>query len=67
MLEINADSYNVVVWVTSHFFGPLYGWWFNRRHHATISDSFDSVVAKICKTSMVPNIMDDAIKGVLDY
>jgi hypothetical protein len=40
MLGINTDSYNVVVWVTSQFSGPLNIWWLNRKQQSTILDSF---------------------------
>jgi hypothetical protein len=65
MLGINADSYNVVVLVMSHFSGPLNIWWLNRKQHAAIPDSFDSLVAEIGKTSMLPNIRDKAITAML--
>jgi hypothetical protein len=65
MLGINADSYDVVVWIASQFFGPLSSWWLNRKHHASIPDSFHYVVAEIRKTSLLPNIRDDGINAVL--
>jgi hypothetical protein len=61
MLGINTDSYNSVVWVTSPFSRPLHIWWLNRKHHAAIQDSFDNLVEEIRKTSLLPNIRDDAI------
>jgi hypothetical protein len=65
MLGINADTYNAVVWVTSQFFGPLNGWWLNRKHEAPIPVSFHTLVEEILKTSLLPNIRDDAINAVL--
>jgi hypothetical protein len=65
MLGINADSYNVVVWVTSQFCRPLNSWWLNRNHHAAIPNSFDSRAVEIRKTSLLPNIRDDAINAML--
>jgi hypothetical protein len=65
MLEINDDSYNVVVWVASMLFGPLNNWWLNRKQQSTIPDSFNTLVEEIRKTSMLPNIRDDAIDAVL--
>jgi hypothetical protein len=56
MLGINADSYNVIVWVTYQLFGPLNTWWLNRTQQTTIPDSFDTSVEEIRKTSMLPNI-----------
>jgi hypothetical protein len=43
MLEISVDSYDAVVRVTSQFFGPLNNLWLNRKQHAAIPDSFDSL------------------------
>jgi hypothetical protein len=54
MLGINADSYNVVVWVTPQFSGPLNIWWLNRKEQTTIPDSFDTLVEEIRMTSMLP-------------
>jgi hypothetical protein len=65
MLWINADLYNVVVCATSQFFGPLNKWWLNRKQHAAIPDSFDTLVEEIRKTSMLPNIRDDALNALL--
>jgi hypothetical protein len=65
MLGINAESYNVVMWVTSNFSRPLSYWWLNRKQQAAISNSFDSMVVEIRKTSLLPNVRDDAIKALL--
>jgi hypothetical protein len=65
MLGINAYTYNVIVWVMSQFLGPVNSWWLNRKHQASIPYSFYSLVAKICKTSQLPNIRDDAISAPL--
>jgi hypothetical protein len=65
MLGINADSYNVVVWVTSQVCGPLNSWWLDRKHQAAILDSFNCPVAKIRKTFLLPNVRDDAINALL--
>jgi hypothetical protein len=65
MLGINAGSYNAVVWVTSQFFGPLSSWWLKRKQWASIPYTFDSKVTETRKTSMLPNIRDDAINAML--
>jgi hypothetical protein len=65
MLGINAASYNVVMWITSQFSGPLNSLWLNRKRQSTIPDSFDTLVEEICKTSLLPNIRDDAINTLL--
>jgi hypothetical protein len=65
MLGINADSYNDVVWVTTQLCAPLISWWLNRKHHASIPYSFGSLVVEIRKTSLLPNIRDDAINALL--
>jgi hypothetical protein len=65
MLGMNDGSYNVVVWVTSPVSGPFITLWLNCEHHASISESFDSLVAEIGKTSLLPNIRDDAINALL--
>jgi topoisomerase IA-like protein len=65
MLGINPDSYNAVVWVTSQFFGPLNSRWLNRKQRDPIPDTFDSLVRDIRKTSLLPNIRDDAIYAML--
>jgi hypothetical protein len=64
MLGINADSYNAVVWVTSWFYGSLSSWWLNKQQ-ALIPNTFDSLVTEIRKTSLLPNIRDDAINVLL--
>jgi hypothetical protein len=65
MLGVNADSYNVVVWVMSQFFGTPKSWWLHRKERATILYSFDSVLVESCKTSMLPNILDEATHALL--
>jgi hypothetical protein len=65
MLGNNADSHNVVVWVTSQFFGPLTSWWLNRKQLSTTMDSFYTLVYEIRKTSLLPHIRDDAINALL--
>jgi hypothetical protein len=66
MLGINSDSYNVVVWVTPEFSSALDNWRLNRKQHdAAIPYTFESLVEEICKTSMLPNIRDDAITALL--
>jgi hypothetical protein len=65
MLGIDADSYNVVVWVTYQFYGPLSSWWLNRKQHATIPYSFDTLVEEIRETSLLPNIRDHAVNALL--
>jgi hypothetical protein len=65
MLGITADSYDAVVWVTSQFFVPLSSRWLNRKQHTTIPYSFDSLVEELRKTSLLPNIRDDAINALL--
>jgi hypothetical protein len=54
-----------VIWVTSQYFGPLNGWWLNRKQHAFIRAAFDLLVAELRKTSMLPNIQDDAVNALL--
>jgi hypothetical protein len=61
MLGVSAYSYDAVVWVIAQFFGPLKSWWLNRKQHAAIADSLDSLVEELRKTSMLPNIRDDAM------
>jgi hypothetical protein len=60
MLGINADSYNAatVFWAFEHL-------WLNHKQHASILDTFHSLVRKIRKTSMLPNIRDDTINALL--
>jgi hypothetical protein len=65
MLGINVETYDVVVWVTSQFSGPLNSLWLNRKQQASILDTFDSLVTENCKTSLLPNITDDAIDAML--
>jgi hypothetical protein len=65
MLGINVDLYKALAWVTSQFSRPLNSWWLNRKHRAATLDSFDSLVAEIRKTSLLPNIRDDAINALL--
>jgi hypothetical protein len=65
LLGITADFYDSVIWVTSQFFGPLNGWWLNRKQHASILATFDLLVAELRKTSMLLNIQDDAINTLL--
>jgi hypothetical protein len=65
MIGINADSYNVDVWVASQFYGPLNTWWLNRKQQYAIPDSFDTLVEEIRKASMFINIRDDAINAML--
>jgi hypothetical protein len=52
MLGINADTCNVVVWVTSQFCGPLSIWWFNRKQHVAIQYTFNTLVEEIRKRSL---------------
>jgi hypothetical protein len=40
-------------------------WWLNRKQHATIPTSFYSLVEKLRKMSLLPNIQDDAINAML--
>jgi hypothetical protein len=65
MLGISVDSYDAVVWVYAHFFGPLNTWWLNRKQKATIPDYFYSLVEELRKMSMLPNNRDDAISALL--
>jgi hypothetical protein len=65
LLGITADSYDSLVWVTSQFFGPLNSWWLNRKEHEAIPTTFDVLVAELRKTSLLPNIQDDAINAML--
>jgi hypothetical protein len=53
LLGITADSNDSVIWVTSQFFGPLNGWWLNRKQHASIHATFDLLVVELRKTSML--------------
>jgi hypothetical protein len=66
MREFNAYSYNVVVWVTSQFFGPMNIWWLNHKQHAPSPDTFDSLVTKIRKTCVLANNRrDEKINAML--
>jgi hypothetical protein len=56
MLGINPDTYKVIVWYASQFSGFLKTWWLNRKTRAAIPDTFDSVITKIRKMSLLPNI-----------
>jgi hypothetical protein len=60
MLGIKLDSHNVIVWVTSQFSYALISRWLNRKRQATISDTFDSLIIGIRKTSLLPDIRDDS-------
>jgi hypothetical protein len=65
MLGIKADSYNAVDGVTSQFSGPLESLWLYRKLKSTIQDTFESLVTKMCKTSLLLNIRDDAINSFM--
>jgi hypothetical protein len=65
MLGFFADSYDAVVWGTAQFYGPMNNQCLNRKQHATIPYSFDSLVDELRKTSFLPNIRDDAINASL--
>jgi hypothetical protein len=39
--------------------------WLNRRQQATIPASFDSLMEELRKTSLLPNIRDNAINAML--
>jgi hypothetical protein len=65
MLGIDSDSYHVVMWITSNFSGHVSIWWLNRKQHAANPSSCDSLVDAIRKTSLLPNIRDDAINALL--
>jgi hypothetical protein len=67
ILGINPDSYIAAVWVTSQFLGPLNSWWLNHKQQQAIPCTFDSLVTEICKTSMLPNIQDDAITTLIQH
>jgi hypothetical protein len=47
------------------FFGHMNSLWLYRKHHASIPDTFDSLVTEIRKTSLLPNIRDDAINAMI--
>jgi hypothetical protein len=65
LLGITADSYDSVMWVTSQFFGPLNGWWLNRKQQGPILATFDLLVAELRKIYLLSNIQDDAINALL--
>jgi hypothetical protein len=65
MLGIDSDSYHVVMLITANFFGHANIWWLNRKQHAANPSSSDSSVDAIRKTSLLPNIRDDAINALL--
>jgi hypothetical protein len=65
LLGITAGSYDLVIWVTSQFSRPLKSWWLNRKQQAAIPATFDLLVAELRKTSMLPNIQDDAINALI--
>jgi hypothetical protein len=50
---------------TSQVFEPLNNWRLNRKQQAFIQDTFDSFVTEIRKTSLLPNIRDDAVNAML--
>jgi hypothetical protein len=66
MLGINHDSYNVVMWVLAQIFEPLNNWWLNRKTRDSLPCTSDNVVSEIRKTSLLPNIRDDAINSLFD-
>jgi hypothetical protein len=66
LLGITVDSYDSVIWVTSQFSGHLNGWWLNRKVQVSIPSTFDMLVAKLRKTTFLPNIQDDAINAMLN-
>jgi ADP-ribose pyrophosphatase YjhB (NUDIX family) len=66
LLGITADSYGSVIWVTSHFYGHLNGWWLNQKVQTAIPSAFDLLVAELRKTTFLPNIQDDAINALLN-
>jgi hypothetical protein len=53
------------MWVIAQFSGPLNNWRLNRKHHASILDSFDSLAEELRRTSLLPNIRNDAINAML--
>jgi hypothetical protein len=66
MLGINHVSYNAVMWASSEFHGPLNSWLLNRKTHGSIIGTFNSLVTSdIRKTTMLPNIRDDAITSLI--
>jgi hypothetical protein len=67
MPGINVDSHNAVAWVTPIFSEPLNSMWLNRKQHASIPHTFDSLVTKIRKTSTLSIIRDDAITAMIGH
>jgi hypothetical protein len=67
MLGINASSYNTIVWVTSQLFGTMNSSWLSRKLHASVLDTFHSLVTKIRNPSLLPNIRDDAINAIVGF
>jgi hypothetical protein len=65
LLGITVDSYDAVIWVTSQFPGPLNSWWLNRKQQAAIPATFDLLVEELRKTSLLPDIQDDAINALI--
>jgi 8-oxo-dGTP pyrophosphatase MutT (NUDIX family) len=57
LLGITADSYDSVIWVTSHFFGHQNGWWLNRKVRASIPSTFDLLVAGSAEDDFSPKPM----------
>jgi hypothetical protein len=45
LLGITANSYDSLIWATSHSSGPLNGGWLNRKQQASILATFDLLVA----------------------
>jgi hypothetical protein len=56
----NTDSYNAIVMIKFYLSCTLKSLWLTRKHHASIPDTFDSLVTGTRKTSLPPNIRDDA-------
>jgi hypothetical protein len=67
MLGITADSYDLVIRVTSQFSGHLNGWWLNHKTQAAISSTYDELVAELRRTTFLPNIQDDEINALLNF
>jgi hypothetical protein len=66
MLGINPDMSSYVVRVTCQVSGLLNIWWLNNhKTHAAIPDTFDSLVAEIHKSFLLPNMRVDAIMDML--
>jgi NAD dependent epimerase/dehydratase family enzyme len=75
LLGIDVDSYHAMIWVTSQFFGSLNSWWLtvnnkhfwlNRKQKPAIPTTFDMLVEELWKTTLLPNIQDDAINALLN-